>query len=321
MIAPADARIFSAQSFAFATGNESAAIALLGRSEADGGGQTGYNMALAPGAKVRGWFGIDGQNLDADASADTPHFRSRGVSLQGGLDTSIGETGRIGAALGYHESNFRDGAGSTGGNDAVQASLYASQPIGPIGLSAVLSYAHSWNTSHRETGIGRAKAKYDLSQVMAGVQAVAPFKVGGVTVTPAVGVLASRLSGDAFRETGDVLAAFRVSGDFEARSFVSPYATLQVSYPWTSSNGVTWIPDFELGYRYGDAARGNAVTLVADDGSVFNGNRVELNKGSVLVGASLSGHKGGWTGALQYRGKIADGWADHAATVAFRYAF
>jgi hypothetical protein len=321
VIAPTDRHIYSAQSFAFATANETAAIELMGRTEADGGGHTGYNMALTPGNAVRSWFTVDGQSLGSNAHGDTPHFRSRGYSLQGGLDASVGATGRIGAAIGYGQTHFRDAVGGTGHDDALRASLVASQPIGPIGFSALISYAHGRETTRRETGIGQAYAKHNLNQLTGGVQAVAPFTWHGVIATPAVGVLVSRVSGGDFIEQGNIPAAFRVAADVRTRSFISPYGTFQLAYPVTDAGGTIWTPDIEIGFRHSNAARGSAVTLTAADGTVFEDNRIDLARNNVLTGASLTAHKGQWTGFVTYRGQIADGWTDNSATVGFRLAF
>nr|WP_246332085.1 autotransporter outer membrane beta-barrel domain-containing protein [Sphingomonas chungangi] len=239
-------------------------------------------MALTPGETVRGWFTVDGQRLGANARGDTPHFRTRGYSLQGGIDATVGETGRIGAAFGYGQNHYRDNEGGTGHDTSFRASLVASQPVGPIGLSAIVSYAHDRETTERETGIGHAYAKHNVNQFLAGAQAVAPFTWHGVIATPAVGVLVSRISGGDFVEQGSIPAAFRVAVDYRTRSFVSPYGTFQLAYPMTDTGGTVWTPDVEIGYRRSDVAKGGAVVLTAADGTVFDDNRVDLARSNIL---------------------------------------
>ena len=188
-------------------------------------------------------------------------------------------------------------------------------------MSAIASYAHAWETTRRETGIGRADVDHGVTQLTAGAQAVAPFHFSGMTITPTLGILVSRLSGANFTEKGDVPASFQVSGRFRSRTFISPYTNLQLAYPVTSRSGVTWIPEVSVGYRRSAAARGAAVTLIAQDGTVFDGNRVDLSKGSMVAGTALTVHKGRWTGFIRYRGQFADGWTDHGAAIGFRVGF
>lgn len=320
VIAPADARIFSAQAFAFANANETAAMSLLGRSEADGGGHTGYNLALTPGARLRGWVEFDGQTLGSNASGATPHFRSRGLAAQAGLDATLGEARRIGIAIAYGQDWFADAAGGKGKNRTIRASLYASQNLGPIGVSAVVSYAHARQTSERETGLGRANARHGLNQLVGGVQAVLPVQIRGATLTPAIGVLASRLSGGDFAEGGSVPADFRLTVHMATKTYVSPFANLQFAYPVVAANGVVWTPDAQLGYRRSAAGAGNAFDLTAADGTAFNGNRVDLDKSSLTAGLSLSAHKGAWTAFVQYRGQFTQHWSDNRAVLGLRLA-
>jgi hypothetical protein len=319
-VAPANARIYSAQTFAFASANENSAMELLGRTNADGGGNTLYNLALKPGEKTRTWLEIGGDRITSDQRGDTPKFRSSSVSVQGGVDRQIGDIGRIGVGLGYQRINLDDSAIGRGKTDVVRASLYGSYPVGPVGLSAVLSYAHGADTTRREVGLGRADASYGTDQWLGAGQASVPLQFGALTVTPAAGVIASRMTGKGFAEGGAVPDAFRITGDIRDHTFVSPFATLGLSYVIDTASGGQWIPDVSIGYRRSGVAAGSDYVLTARDGTTFAGNQVALDRNSFTLGGSLTVHQGRWTGALKYRGQFAGGRQDNQLSFIIRLA-
>ena len=88
-------------------------------------------------------------------------------------------------------------------------------------------------------------------------------------MTPAAGVLISRLGSSAFTETDGVSAAFALTGVGLATTFVTPYALASVSKSFTDGKGFTISPEAEIGYRHDEAAQGGAFTLTAADGTVF----------------------------------------------------
>jgi hypothetical protein len=320
-VAPRDALLYGTQLFAFATANEASAIELLGRTQADGGGHTGYNAddAIAPRTRLWGTFGY--KNLSGDGTAATPHFHARGIAAQLGADTALGAAGRIGVAVGYDRQDFGNALASSGKGDTLRAALYTSQTLGAVGLSVVGGYARGDTTTRRETGLGRARVDRTVDQWFGGAQLALPLRVGtSGRIVPALGAIVSRVTGDDFAEGGSMSAAFRVRGAVSGRTSVSPFATLTAAHAIAGAGGVTWTPEVRVGYRHGAAGR-NAVTLVAGDGTVFDGNRAALNADEGLIGAGLTVHKGAWTAFATYRGQIAGDWHDHAATAGLRLAF
>jgi outer membrane autotransporter protein len=248
-------------------------------------------------------------------------FRASAAGVQAGGDTTVGASGRIGFALAYERSWIDDENGGSGHGDAVHASIYASQPLGPVGLSAAFTYSRAWDNTRRPTGVGTASAKRDFTGLTGGVQLSAPLSVRGALLTPAAGVLVSHIKADGFRETGGGLPGFAVIGLDRDKTFVSPFASLGLSYAFTSRGGVTWVPDAEIGYRRSNAAAGIDTVLVSEDGTRFGSNRASLDRNVVTAGASFSAHKGRWTGYVNYRAQVADGWTDHGGAIGFRWAF
>jgi uncharacterized protein with beta-barrel porin domain len=320
-VAPADARIFSAQAFAFATANEQDAIALLSRTNADGGGHSSYNLGLAAGPRFRTWLQAGANGLRASGSRVPLPFESNSYAIEGGADATLGSAGRLGVAIGYDRQTLDDASGGSGRSDNLRVSLYASQSLGPIGLSAVGSYAHAWIDTDRATGIGAAHTKRAATQWLGGAQAAVPFQLAGATITPIAGVIVSRLQIDGFAEHSGAPAAFLVSGGKSARTFVTPFAQIGWSYTVERADGTQIVPDVQFGYRRSQSARGMPVTLVAQDGTAFAGNRIDLPQGSAFLGASLTAHKGHWTGFVSYRGQFGSSWQDNGGTIGVRLAF
>ena len=321
VVAAADARIFSAQNFAFAAAGEQDAVALLSRTQADGGGHTGYNLALSQGPRLRSWMQFGAQRFVADPDKGSLPFRSQGFRVSGGADTTVGATGRLGVAIGYERQSYKDQNSGGGDTDVLRASVYGSVPVGPIGLSAVGSYAYGWVNTQRATGIGQASVRRHVSQWLGGAQAAVPFTLAGATITPAAGVIVSHVRSDGFAEAGAVPTSFRVTGIESSRTSASPFAQIGWSYTVETASGLQIIPDATIGYRRSDTARGLATTLVAADGTAFTGNAIGLPRGSAIAGASLTVHQGRWTGFASWRGEFGSAWSNNGGTIGVRIAF
>jgi uncharacterized protein with beta-barrel porin domain len=312
--------LFSMQTFAFAELNQDSAKALLGRTLPDGGGDTFYNMAATPGATARAWIEVDGSFLDGGGTASTPSFRSDAAGVQVGADATVAGDLRLGVALGYDKSWLSDSLGSSGTEELFRASLYGSQPLGPIGISAVLSWAHGWDDTTRATGVGAAVAARGTDDFTGAVEASAPFVLSMAKVTPAAGIIVTHLSGPSFVETDNVSSAFAVDGQGDAKTFVTPFVDLGVSHAF-QSGGVTWTPDVVVGYRYDQAAAGSAFVLTSVDGTGFGPYRVGLNNNAVTYGASLTAHAHGWTLFIKYRAAASSNWTDQDVAAGLRLAF
>jgi len=320
VVAPKDARIFSAQAFVFAELNEDAVTDLLGRTLPDGGGNTFYNLTLEGGPQTRGWMQVLGTLIDVGAFGAAPSLHASSGGLEGGADVALGSAARLGAAIGYESGRFTDGDGGLASQDVFRASLYGSDTVGPLGLSAALSYAHGWEHAYRQTGIGQAYASRGGDGVSLGLQASAPFDTGGLTVTPSAGVVVSYVTASAFAETAP-LPAFALTGAASNVTTASPFVQLGLSRAMTTGSGLVITPDIEVGYRYDGASDGGPVTLTAADQTVFTGNRYEPSHGGALLGASLTAHKGRWTAYAKYRATVANGWTDQHLDVGLRVAF
>jgi uncharacterized protein with beta-barrel porin domain len=319
-VAPRDARIFSAQDFVFAERNQDSVSALMGRTRPDGGGDTFYDLGGESGPAARGWMQVVGGFIDP-GSVDHASFNANSGGIEGGADVALGGQTRLGGAVGYEASSLSDSDGGQASQDTLRLSLYASQTLGAVGLSAAVSYAHGWDDTDRASGLGDSVSKRGADEVTGAVQLAAPFSAGEVRLSPVAGVLVSSISSGAFLERNVLNAAFAVSGASSSATVVSPYATIGVSREFTTAHGVQLTPAAEVGYRYDASADGLAQTLFATDGTAFFGNQVRLDRNSALLGVSLTAHQGQWTGYLKYQASVSGNWSDQSLQAGLRMAF
>jgi hypothetical protein len=315
-----DASIFGAQIFAFAEANQESVTELLGRTLPDGNGDSFYNID-PPAGTTLGWMKVLGSWLDAGHTTTTPGFNAEAGGLEAGGDLAVGQGGRLGGAIAYEAVGLTDATGGSSSQNLFRVSLYGSHGLGPIGLSAALSYAHGWDRTSRASGFGASESALADDEYTAAVQATAPFVTQGVAVTPAVGLLVSGLDSGAFRERNALNPAFAISGPGTDVTIVQPYAVLGLSRPFTTAGGAVITPDIQLGYRYDAAADDGRVTLIALDGTVFRGNGAALNPNSGLVGVSLTAHNGPWTGFVRYRATLSSNWTNQSAEAGLRWVF
>lgn len=319
VVAPADATLYSAQALAFADKNTLAAIGLLNRTLADGGGNTFFNMATEPGPRVRLWTELSGDGLGASARDDRPRFQASDVSWVVGGEATMGASARLGTALAYDHADIGDGAGGRGEAQSVRASLYGSQPIGPAAVAGALGYSQAWMETRRQTGLGLADSDHTESDTFGALQIAAPLQAGDLLVTPVVGAVISRLQGEGFQEKAPQ-AAFAVTGRQQAQVRLTPYALLGLTRSFQGPGQILWTPDAQFGFRWDRTASGSAFTLVAADGTAFEGNRALIHSESVTVGAGLTAHKDRWTAFARYRGVLASDWNEQTFTIGFRLA-
>jgi uncharacterized protein with beta-barrel porin domain len=303
----------------FAQLNENAVADLLNRSLPDGGGDSYYNLSTLGGPDARVWARAIGefQNGYGGSAADV---RTSAGGLEGGADHAVAGEGRLGVALAYAQDRLTDGDSGVADQKIFRGSLYGSYITGPLGWSAVFSYAHGWDTVTRDSGFGPSTSSRGADEVMGAIQVAAPTEMAAIKVTPAVGVQFSHISSDAFAETNLLSSAFAVTGDSAHVSAISPYAQIGFSHAFVSGD-TTIIPDLLVGYRYDEAANGGNQTLVAADGTVFTGNQVSPARSEAVVGASLTAHAHSYTAFIKYRATFSSQWSDQAVEAGLRVAF
>ena len=318
-VAPNDSEIFSAQNFTFAESNEDAITTLLGRTRPDGDGSTFYNLTSEGGPEVRAWTDGIGNFINTNSREVAPGLHTTSGGAETGADVALTGQTRLGVALGYGRNTFTDSEGGSASQDVFRLSLYGSKNAGPIGLSAVLSYAHAWDNTDRASGLGPARATWGNDAFTGALQASAPFSYGVFVVTPSVGLTVSVLTSARFVETGK--PGFAVTGAASGVTSASPFALLGLSHTLTTESGATITPDAEIGYRDDGASQGGHVTLTAADGTSFANNQFEVNRNGALLGASMTLHRNQLTAFAKYTAMVSGDWTDQRVEAGLRYAF
>lgn len=115
----------------------------------------------------------------------------------------------------------------------------------------------------------------------------------------------------------------KVTGKVRSRPCATqPYAKVSFSTGF-EAQGVSYVPQFELGYRY-DTRNGNTpvVREIAQDGTVFAMPGDALGRGATTVGARISAKAGAsWSLYVDYQGQFASHLNDNALSVGFTKSF
>ncbi|HEY3796794.1 MAG TPA: autotransporter outer membrane beta-barrel domain-containing protein [Caulobacteraceae bacterium] len=315
IVAPQDATIYSAESFAFAQGAQNALGTVLGRTLPEGGGNTFYNIGGDGGSTSRGWMQGIGWEIDPAG------FRANTGGLQGGIDHDFAPGLRLGVSAGYTWSNLSDSAGGNATQGEAFVALYGSQTVGNIGFSGALAYAHSQDGTARASGLGPSNSSNHLDDFLGAAQISAPFNTGGLIVTPAAGVYISDVFSSSFQEVNTRSSAFAVTGASSRGVGVAPFATLGLSHNFTTGDGMVITPDVMGGFQYDGLSVGLPITLIAQDGTQFAGNQIGLSQSSGLFRGSVTAHKGHWTAFVSYEGEVGSSWYDQTVTGGFRVSF
>ena len=115
--------------------------------------------------------------------------------------------------------------------------------------------------------------------------------------------------------------AFAVQGAHSTYTTLQPYARVQFSRSFVAQ-GISYVPQFDVGYRY-NARGGNAVVqATSQDGTAFAMPGVSLGNGMATVGARITAQAGvSWSLYLDYQGQFANHVNDNALSVGFTKKF
>jgi fibronectin-binding autotransporter adhesin len=253
-------------------------------------------------------------------------LNSTTFGLQGGFDHAVADNVHAGVEAGYNRINGSDHDGGTGTIDSVHGGVYAYANAGPIVLSGTVDETHSSYSVYRQTGVGHSIARPDGSTTAAALQAAWPLVAAQWQVTPAIGALYQHQSLDAFSESipssNPLAGQFAVQGAHSTYNTLQPYALVSFSRPFTAQ-GVSYIPQFNVGYRY-DTRGANTpyVQAASQDGTVFALPGDTLGRGAATVGARVTAQAGkSWSLYLDYQGQFSGRLNDNALSVGFTKSF
>jgi uncharacterized protein with beta-barrel porin domain len=286
IVSPIDTSIFAAPgSTAILTG-EATATGLLQRASL--GTNPGDTTAHSVSDNDVIWVSNSADHLPLDGGAGgTPGFGVSEYQFAAGTDWRW-EHDRLGVALAYAHSDISEQA--TGDNarvDTLRASFYGAREVGPATLAAVFSYAYEDVHQRRPFG-GTDTAEGDTSgnELLLGTEAGLPLVLGGVNVSPHVGGLVAYYRGNGFAESGAGGQSLDVGAD-NARS-VQPYAGISVGKSFGDGDTPLTL-QLTVDYGFELAQRLRAVSVLSNDGTVFNASGASLPRGRLTTGVSVAG--------------------------------
>ncbi|WP_034302622.1 autotransporter domain-containing protein [Herbaspirillum sp. RV1423] len=257
-------------------------------------------------------------------------YRAGYSGLLIGADTALNDQWRVGGVFSYADTSVNSGGDNTG----------SSAHIKGYGLTGYGGYtAESWylnlsggivrqkyntlrNVSY--TGFsGNAAGQFDGTQYVASVQAGYPIKLDAMTtLTPIAGLTYSRMTQDAYTETGSV-AALRVNSGSTSSLKSDLGAKLERSFK-TSFGEIT--PSAQLSWRheYRDTSVQSVANFAADTSGATSfttqGAAANTNTGVLVLGATLARSQN-LTLAARYTLEAARGYTAQTADVRLRYQF
>lgn len=256
-------------------------------------------------------------SLDGSNGSDSTAF-----GLLGGADHAIGDVVHIGLQAGVGRVNGNDRLGGNSRVDNVHGGIYAYADAGPLVLSAVVDTMHSDYHFNRITGIGTATSTPHGNMLSAAWQAAWPLQLAQWRFTPKAGVLYQRQTLDGFHEALDSTqpdaSSFPIDGKRSRYNSLQPYAVMAIEHSFVAQ-GVTYVPEVSLGYRYNThRATMPVVQVTAQDGTMFELPGTAQGRGMGMASARVTAQAGAsWSLYVDYQGFFGSRLNDNALSFGF----
>lgn len=286
------------------------------------GGSTHANT-VAPSCSNGLWAQYSGGSNELTGNNG---INSTAFGLQGGADMAMGEFMHVGVEAGLDRINSSSHNGSYGHVDNVHGGIYAFADVDPLVISGMVDEAHGSYRLYRQTGIGYASASPDGNTTAAALQIAWPISAAQWQMTPTVGALYQHQRLDGFNEevnsASPLASAFALRGVGSTYTTMQPYAAVSFTRPFVAG-GVSYVPQFEVGYRY-DARNNNGavVNALSQDGTPFALRSDAIGRGMTTVGARVTAQAGAsWNLYVDYQGEFASHLNDSSLSLGFTKAF
>ncbi|MGU7816823.1 autotransporter domain-containing protein [Burkholderia sp. AW49-1] len=280
VIAPQNTTIFTTEGTSALTRAQtinSALVARLGRNSEAGG------STISPAGT---WVSAMGSSTKVSGTGGRPGFLAREYGFLAGIDHREGAN-TVGIAAGYsHTALDESSTGDSSAADTLRIALYGTRSFGPIDLAATVGYGLDFLSQKRPFGsIGTAEGDHYGNEFSAALQAGMPIAVGGVTMTPRLGLRYAYFRGNGFSESGAQGQNLSVDAD-NARS-LQPFVSLAIDKAFGDALAPIDV-EWRVGYAYEalNHARGLAVT--SQDGTSFSAPGTDLPRSYLMTGASVS---------------------------------
>jgi len=251
---------------------------------------------------------------------------STAFGLLGGADYAVGDVVHLGLQAGVGQVNGNDKLGGGGRVDNAHGGVYAYTDAGPMVLSAVIDAMHSDYHFNRASGIGTATATPSGNMLSTALQVAWPLQATQWQFTPKVGALYQRQTLAGFNETlnstNPEAASFPVDEMRSRYTTLQPYALMAIEHSFVA-DGVTYVPEVSLGYRYDTHnAATPVVQVIAQDGTTFDLPGATQGRGLATANARMTAKAGAsWSLYMDYQGFFGSRLRDNALSFGFTKRF
>ncbi|MGE8659466.1 MAG: autotransporter outer membrane beta-barrel domain-containing protein [Achromobacter sp.] len=283
VIAPTRTSIYTALGSAALMSAQSATAAVLERATRRAVGSA-QDAADAPDT-VSVWANATGRHGRLSGSGGQPGFQENQYGFLAGVDKRI-ERNTFGLAMGYsHADLSEEHTGSSGTRDTVRLATYASRDLGPVDVTGVIGYGlHFLSQKRPFENVGTAKGDHIGQEFTAAAQVSKPLALGGLVMTPRLGLRYAYFHANSFDEGGARGQNLHVGSD-SARS-LQPYVGMTFDKSFDGAQRPVNL-QFRVAYARELLDTDRAVTVVSQDGTRFAAPGANLSRGFLTFGASV----------------------------------
>ncbi|OCZ74237.1 hypothetical protein A7P25_17295, partial [Achromobacter xylosoxidans] len=281
IIAPTRTSIYTALGSAALMSAQSATAAVLERA-------TRRAVASGPADTtdaVSVWANATGRHGRLSGSGGLPGFQENQYGFLAGADKRV-DRNTFGLAMGYsHAELSEESTESAGTRDTVRLATYASRDLGPVDVTGMLGYGlHFLSQKRPFENVGTAKGDHVGQEFTAATQVSKPLALGGLVMTPRLGLRYAYFHANSFDEGGARGQNLHVGSD-TARS-LQPYVGMTFDTAFDNAQR-PWNLQFRVAYAHELLDTGRAMTVVSQDGTRFAAPGADLSRGFLTFGASV----------------------------------
>lgn len=281
IIAPTRTSIYTALGSAALMSAQSATAAVLERA-------TRRAVASGPADAtdtVSVWANATGRHGRLSGSGGLPGFQENQYGFLAGADKRV-DRNTFGLAMGYsHAELSEESTESAGTRDTVRLATYASRDLGPVDVTGMLGYGlHFLSQKRPFENVGTAKGDHVGQEFTAAAQVSKPLALGGLVMTPRLGLRYAYFHANSFDEGGARGQNLHVGSD-TARS-LQPYIGMTFDTAFDSAQRPLNL-QFRVAYAHELLDTGRAMTVVSQDGTRFAAPGADLSRGFLTFGASV----------------------------------
>ncbi|WP_238926771.1 autotransporter outer membrane beta-barrel domain-containing protein [Achromobacter xylosoxidans] len=283
VIAPTRTSIYTALGSAALMSAQSATAAVLERATRRAAASAQADAGAPDTVSV--WANATGRHGRLSGSGGLPGFQENQYGFLAGADKRV-DRNTFGLAMGYsHAELSEESTESAGTRDTVRLATYASRDLGPVDVTGMLGYGlHFLSQKRPFENVGTAKGDHVGQEFTAAAQVSKPMALGGLVMTPRLGLRYAYFHANSFDEGGARGQNLHVGSD-TARS-LQPYVGMTFDTAFDSAQRPLNL-QFRVAYAHELLDTGRAMTVVSQDGTRFAAPGADLSRGFLTFGASV----------------------------------